>query len=51
MLPADVLYIAVMASDFWSTQLHEQIITTVSAFRNEVSVPLYVVTMQKYRAN
>ena len=31
-----------MPSNFWTTQPHEQIITTVTPFRNEMSVPLSV---------
>ncbi|KAH6693391.1 heterokaryon incompatibility protein-domain-containing protein [Leptodontidium sp. MPI-SDFR-AT-0119] len=41
--PSQVPYTVVMESDFWTTQAHEQIITTVTSFRNEISVPLYVV--------
>jgi hypothetical protein len=40
--PSQVPYTIVMASNFWTTQPHEQIITTVTSFWNEMSVPLYV---------
>jgi hypothetical protein len=40
--PSQVPYSIVTASNFWSTQPHEQIITTVTPFRNEMSAPLSV---------
>jgi hypothetical protein len=40
--PSQVPYTIVMASNIWPTQPHEQIITTVTSFRNEVSAPLSV---------
>lgn len=39
-LPPDILYASVIASERWSTQAHEQIMTTVTSFRNEMSTTL-----------
>ena len=40
--PSHVPYTTIITSKFWSTQPHEQIITTVTPFRNEMSAPLSV---------
>jgi hypothetical protein len=42
--PSQLSYSAITASSFWQTQPHEQIITTVTQFRNEMSVPLSVLS-------
>ncbi|KAN0090411.1 Heterokaryon incompatibility protein (HET) domain containing protein [Hyaloscypha variabilis] len=39
-LPPDILYTNIMATDRWATQAHEQIMTTVTSFRNEMSTTL-----------
>ncbi|KAN0095794.1 hypothetical protein V8E51_016505 [Hyaloscypha variabilis] len=41
--PSQVPYTIVRESNIWSTQPHEQIITTVTSFRNELSAPLSVI--------
>ena len=41
--PSQIPYRSVTASNFWRTQPHEQMITTVTSFRNEMSVPLSIV--------
>ena len=37
-----VSYSSVIASEFWSTLPHEEIMTTVTTFRNEMSAPLFL---------
>src|SRR6266480_1279785 len=39
-LPSDILYTNVLASETWSTQAHEQVMTTVTSHRNEMSTTL-----------
>jgi hypothetical protein len=39
-LPSDFRYNEIIASERWSTQAHEQIMTTVTMFRNEMSTVL-----------
>lgn len=40
--PSQVPYDIIMPSNFWPIQPHEQIMTTVTPFRNEMSVPLSI---------
>lgn len=42
LFPADISYDVVFPSSFWPLQPHEQLITTVTPFRNEVSVSLSI---------
>lgn len=39
-LPSDILYTNIVASERWHTQAHEQIMTTVTPLRNEMSTTL-----------
>jgi hypothetical protein len=41
--PSQIPYCSVTESNFWRTQPHEQMITTVTPYRNEMSVPLSVI--------
>lgn len=41
--PSQIPYDSVVESSFWNFQPHEQMITTVTPFRNEMSVPLSIV--------
>jgi hypothetical protein len=46
-LPSDILYTNIPASERWSTQAHEQIMTTVTSFRNEMSTTLPLLEYQE----
>jgi hypothetical protein len=45
-LPSDILYTNIMASERWKTQAHEQIMTTVTPVRNEMSTTLPLLDYQ-----